>query len=448
MKKIPKIILTIALIALLTGAASADNFKYPLGTIFKGSDNTVYVVTNYAGNSYEISSIQGTQYIDAATVNSWQPFAQPSPLFESIKSLAIINGVITPLVFGDVTGNDAIDVGDTLYEAQYIAGSRVFNDGQIKAADVTGDGKIDNADTTALSNYVTGKYNLCPRCGQPITTSTPTQGRYIAVYVQNSATHAGIQASVTIDGMGITQISQSGGATIYLSDGAHSYTANYPGYSTATGSFTSSSTATTQYIYLTATTTTAPAPTTTIAAPAPTAPITTGIPAPTVVPPAISKLFSLLWGSVKGIFGLSISGGQTVSIELNKPYTTSLSLAFTPPDSDYSDGSYQTVFAEWLIADANQNIKYESGWQQLTSSPYAATPTFTPQTAGSYYLIGVVVKQQYTYSNGWTMTENVETKEVQQLVAKQTISPPSPNPPAAGDFLSGLFAWLRSLFPF
>lgn len=152
-------------------------------------------------------------------------------------------------------------------------------------------------------------------------------------------------------------------------------------------------------------------------------------PKPVIIPPAISRVFSLIFDWVTSLFGLTISGGSSIDVQTGSLYTTSLSLDFVSPDSDYTDGTYQTVFAEWLIMDSGKNVLFESGWNQLTTSPYSATASFTPQTAGTYYLVGVVVKQQYTYGTGWTMTENVETKEIQRINAiAPVITTPNPTP--------------------
>lgn len=175
-------------------------------------------------------------------------------------------------------------------------------------------------------------------------------------------------------------------------------------------------------------------------------------PKPVIIPPALSALFEKIWLGIKGLLGLTISGSPTVDIQLNKPYSTAINLAFTAPDNDYSDGTYQTVFAEWFIADSNQAVKYESGWQQLSLPPYGTMATFTPLVAGKYYLIGVVVKQDYTWSDAtqkWSAVETVETKEVQELNAKSAITPPStgtgPTTTAKG-VLASLWAWIIGLF--
>jgi hypothetical protein len=174
-------------------------------------------------------------------------------------------------------------------------------------------------------------------------------------------------------------------------------------------------------------------------------------PKPVIIPPSVTKFISDLWLSFKSIFGLSISGGQAVNIPTGKVYSTAINLAFNTPDSDYSDGTYQTIFAEWFIADSLQTVKYESGWQQLTIAPYGTAASFTPQTDGKYYLIAVVVRQDYKWdatTQKWSSTETIETKEVQELTAKLNAPPPAavtqPATTSRG-ILSSLWTWVLGL---
>lgn len=181
-----------------------------------------------------------------------------------------------------------------------------------------------------------------------------------------------------------------------------------------------------------------PAPT-----PTPTQPITP--PKPVIIPPVISRLWETVMGWISDLFGLTISGGPAVNVLVNQPYSTSISLAFSPPDTNYADKTYESKYGEWLIIDGSKNLKYESGWsQELIYSPYTAIASFTPTTPGTYYLIGVIVRQNYVYANGaWTLSETVETKEAQKIIVDSgpTIKPPTTN------IIAVIIAWLMSLFP-
>lgn len=198
------------------------------------------------------------------------------------------------------------------------------------------------------------------------------------------------------------------------------------------------------------------------ATPTPTPSITTGTPTPTpttgggspapkpqIIPPNIDRLFSAIWGSIKSIFGLSISGGATIVTPVNQAYTATVSLPFTAPDKDWTDGKYQTVYAEWFIADSVQTVKAESGWIEVSTTPYTGTISFTPTAPGKYYVVGLVVKQDYTWDNTaqkWNVVETVESKEVQQITATPSTAPTTTRP-SLSSFLSGLMSFLRSLFP-
>lgn len=172
------------------------------------------------------------------------------------------------------------------------------------------------------------------------------------------------------------------------------------------------------------------------------------IPKPTIIPPAISRLIDSIWSSIKTFFGLTIVGGQSISTTINQPYSTSISLAFAAPDNDYSDGSYQAKFGQWFVSDSNKNILAQSPVSaQLTTSPWTTTATFTPSSASKFYLIAVIIKQQYTWTGStWTVSESVETQEVQEIVAKLPAVTTSPVTSTPSGILASLSAWLKSLF--
>lgn len=169
---------------------------------------------------------------------------------------------------------------------------------------------------------------------------------------------------------------------------------------------------------------------------------------PTIIPPTISRLWDIVSKWFLNLLPFSLQGGETVNTIVNQPYSLQLGLLFTPPDTNYADGSYEAKFGEWFIVDSNKKILYESGWsQELTNSPYAATVTFTPTTPGTYYLAVIIIKQSYTYVNGqWTMTESIETKELQQINANLPgVTKQSPSP--LSNIFGSLTSWFNSAFP-
>ena len=166
-------------------------------------------------------------------------------------------------------------------------------------------------------------------------------------------------------------------------------------------------------------------------------------PKPVIIPPAISRLFDVISSWITGLFGLSIQGGVAIDAGVNQPYTSAISLPFQAPDIIYTDGSYESKYGEWFIVDSSMKLLHESGWSpELTTSPYTATASFTPTSPGTYYLIGVIVRQNYVYEgNAWTVTETIETKEIQKITvrAAPTTTPPQTN------ILTQLISWIMSM---
>lgn len=101
---------------------------------------------------------------------------------------------------------------------------------------------------------------------------------------------------------------------------------------------------------------------------------------------------------------MSISGvasGATVTHELGTAYSSSLSIPFTySSDTDCNDGSCDAIFGGTVILDGNKNIIWNSAWKTLTTSPYTETLSIPFQTAGKYYIVGTVIRQSVTYTNG------------------------------------------------
>jgi len=177
------------------------------------------------------------------------------------------------------------------------------------------------------------------------------------------------------------------------------------------------------------------------------APPVVPVPEPTLMMPSILAFFADIFDWLKSFLGLTISGGDYVDILIYHPYTTSMSLDFAPLDTDYTDGTFQAAFGEWFVTDSDKNIKVESGFTELTSSPYTASATYTPTTAGKYYLIGVVIRQDYVYDGAeWTMSEHIETKEVQTLQvglpAPAVIQPQM----SITESIASIWGWIKNLF--
>jgi hypothetical protein len=75
-----------------------------------------------------------------------------------------------PLVYGDVIGDGVVNLNDSVYLTNYIAGTPGYTLDllQLKAADVTGDGIVDAADAGAIANCVMHVPNTCQKTGQSL----------------------------------------------------------------------------------------------------------------------------------------------------------------------------------------------------------------------------------------------------------------------------------------
>lgn len=267
------------------------------------------------------------------------------------------------------------------------------------------------------------KYNLqlavTPQPTTPALTATPiVKGAPVTFEISP------LPVNMTVSTIGTIPVVSSPHVFTLLT-GTYTYTIEKPGYVSSSGSFTSAvGVPDTKTIVL--------------------QPIEKS--KPVIIPPAISGLWETILGWIGGFFPLTIAGGVSIHSVVNQPYSTSISLEFTAPDTNYLDGTYESKYGEWLIIDGAKNIKYESGWSsELKSSPYTATASFIPTTPGTYYLIGVLVKQNYVYANNvWSVTETVETKEIQKIIIDSgpgpTLKPPSTN------IIAVIIAWLMSLF--
>ncbi len=134
---------------------------------------------------------------------------------------------------------------------------------------------------------------------------------------------------------------------------------------------------------------------------------------------------------------------SVTTISVGKPYTTTLSLSFDIPiDNNYTAGIYEVKKAEWFIIDESNNILKESGWSnELSSSPFVYTATFTPTLDGKFYLIGLVIKQQYTYNTtGWSSIDSVENIEIHKII---TYTPSIFE--RILDFLTSILSWFKGL---
>ncbi len=78
-----------------------------------------------------------------------------------LKTLTTTFGEAT-VIFGDVDGNQEVDVNDAILVYAYVNGKVEFTEDQLNAADVNGDGEVDVTDAILVYAYVNGKTTKFP----------------------------------------------------------------------------------------------------------------------------------------------------------------------------------------------------------------------------------------------------------------------------------------------
>ncbi len=70
--------------------------------------------------------------------------------------------VVPVVTYGDVNGDDEVDVTDAILVYAYVNGKITFTEEQLKAADVSGDDEVDVTDAILVYGYVNGKITQFP----------------------------------------------------------------------------------------------------------------------------------------------------------------------------------------------------------------------------------------------------------------------------------------------
>ena len=78
-----------------------------------------------------------------------------------LKTLTTTFGEAT-VIFGDVNGDQEVDVNDAILVYAYVNGKAEFTEDQLNAADVNGDGEVDVNDAILVYAYVNGKITKFP----------------------------------------------------------------------------------------------------------------------------------------------------------------------------------------------------------------------------------------------------------------------------------------------
>jgi hypothetical protein len=178
--------------------------------------------------------------------------------------------------------------------------------------------------------------------------------------------------------------------------------------------------------------------------------ITTTSPPPTPKPPIwdliISKILEWL-RMLFSFFKFEIYGERYPTVGSVQTYT--INITVTPPDSDYSDGSYQVQYGSWALLDKNGNIINKGDWEQINGSYYKQITLTIPSNPGDYVIVGLIYQYDMEFNTTtlkWDIvSEGVVSKEAMNLNAK-VIAPPIPKPPDIWQVLKNFWCWLIGLF--
>lgn len=152
-----------------------------------------------------------------------------------------------------------------------------------------------------------------------------------------------------------------------------------------------------------------------------------------------------LWNWLTSLF-LTITGSETVMMGQSINYTLSLQ-TIEVIDSDWQDGSYEVLWGGWAFVDEFKTIHNQGEWTEITGS-YSTTASFVaPDTAGTYYFIAAIIKQEWQYQNGaWTkIAENEVEKEAKKITVTYS-EPEEPEKPQWLEWLAYVCEWLINLF--
>ena len=135
-----------------------------------------------------------------------------------------------------------------------------------------------------------------------------------------------------------------------------------------------------------------------------------------------------------------VDPGASVSYEINIDTGSN-------KDTDYSDGTYEARQATWVFIDSDDNILEQGDWQEIDRYYIETVSLTAPLTPGEYAIVGMVIQDEATYSNGvWSWGEwDVINKEISNLCVGVPIPPP-PVPPVLAEVFGKILDWLSGYF--
>jgi hypothetical protein len=177
----------------------------------------------------------------------------------------------------------------------------------------------------------------------------------------------------------------------------------------------------------------------------------TSPPTPTIPPkPIWENLINKIIDWLKSLFSFfiyQIYGEQQPLVGSQQTYT--INITTTPPDSDYSDGSYQIQYASWALLDSSGKIISKGDWEEVRGTYYKQITITIPPTPQNYVITAIIYQYDMKYNPStqkWDIVkEDVVAKEAISLNAK-VIAPPKPQPPSIMDVINRIIDWLKNLF--
>jgi len=164
----------------------------------------------------------------------------------------------------------------------------------------------------------------------------------------------------------------------------------------------------------------------------------------------VNKILDWLKNLFKSIFGIQSIVGSKV-VEPNTQETYQIDLSAPIPDSDWSDGSYEVQYANWVLLDKDGNIKQEGTWEKVSGKYTKSVTITTPANIGNFALVGVITQYDLTYdfpNKKWTTSEEtIINKEAIDLETKYSVVEPEvPIPSGFSKFLTAIGTWLKSVW--
>lgn len=181
------------------------------------------------------------------------------------------------------------------------------------------------------------------------------------------------------------------------------------------------------------------------------------IPQPSLLPsPSFTTVLAgiLDWivGFFQKLYGYDIGGPTTVTAGTTQTYHVNMTSPY-PLQNDSTQGVFMQRWCDTGLINRNGTVVSETGFNSC-GDQYTATPSFTlpSGTLQDYAVVAVMVETRQDYLNGsWSTTYSQRVIQKESLtITDRILSSPTSNPAPNGitGFLTTIWTWLRSLWPF